>query len=310
MQPNSNKPFIICLLGPTASGKTNLAYELVNHFPCDIISVDSAMVYRGMDIGTNKPTQQELKQYPHKLIDIRDPLDAYSAGDFIKDANLEINQSLANKRTPLLVGGTMMYFNALINGMANLPEANPAIREEILNDAKKEGWMNMHSRLKSIDQKSYHSIKPTDGQRISRALEVYYSAKKPISEFETIKPEYTFDIHCFGLFPQDRKALHAAIGARFELMLKLGLVEEVKMLYNRGDLNIELPSIRSVGYRQVWQYFDNQLTLDEMQEKVIVATRQLAKRQLTWLRSWQDITLLDETVKPFEKISEWLSSLQ
>lgn len=293
----SNKPLmpVLCLMGPTASGKTPLAIEIVKQFPCDIISVDSALVYRGMDIGTAKPTQDILHIAPHRLIDIVDPKDAYSAGRFRKDALHEIDDIFAQGKIPLLVGGTMLYYRALIHGLAHLPEADMALRQRLQARAEVEGWETLHKELASIDAIAAERIQPRDSQRIQRALEVYLLTSKPMSAWqnETERTLPPYDFHYLALIPNDRERLHNRIAERFKQMLHDGFIEEVKKLHERSDLTADLPSIRSVGYRQAWAHLDGQLSYADMQEQAIIATRQLAKRQMTWLRSWPTLTTLD-----------------
>lgn len=286
---------IICLMGPTASGKTQLAVDLTQQLPCDIISVDSAMVYRGMDIGTAKPTTDILKIAPHRLIDIRDPADAYSAGEFRDDALREINAILAQGRIPLLVGGTMLYFRVLQQGIASLPRANAAIRADLLARATTQGWESLHVELAQIDPLAAQRIHPHDSQRIQRALEVYLVSGKTITEWQVndTSPLSSYNVINIALAPNDRAILHARIAARFQEMLDEGFVEEVKQLMARGDLSLQLPSIKSAGYRQVWEHLSGQLSHQAMSDQSIAATRQLAKRQLTWLRSWGNVTWFD-----------------
>ena len=288
---------IICLMGPTAAGKTPLAVRLVQALPCEIISVDSAMVYRGMDIGTAKPDAETLKIAPHHLIDIVDPKEAYSAGQFRVDAMRAIDDIQARGRIPLLVGGTMLYFRALQQGLAGLPTADKDLRMTLQKRAELEGWQVLHAELAAIDPQSAKRIHVSDTQRIQRALEVYLLSGKPISQWQAEdKNPLTHKIINIGLMPFDRARLHERIAQRFALMLQLGLVDEVKKLYERGDLSADLPAMRSVGYRQVWDYLAGNSTFAEMKEKAIAATRQLAKRQITWLRSWPEMTLIDSEV--------------
>ncbi len=282
-------PPAVCLMGPTASGKTDLAVKLVERLPFEIISVDSALVYRGMDIGTAKPDTETLDRAPHRLIDIIDPAEAYSASRFREDALQAMAEISAAGRIPLLVGGTMLYFRALEQGLSRLPQADAATRERIEQEAAERGWKALHERLAEVDPVAAERIHPNDPQRLSRALEVYELTGRPMSELwlENDQAELPFRLIKTAVAPTDRVELHERIARRFLLMLKQGLVEEVEGLYRRGDLNLQLPSIRCVGYRQVWQYLDGELSYDEMSHKGIVATRQLAKRQLTWLRSEQ-----------------------
>jgi tRNA dimethylallyltransferase len=298
-------------MGPTASGKTRLAIELVQNFPCEIVSVDSAMVYRGMDIGTAKPTLQERIAAPHRLIDLCDPKDSYSAGRFCKDAAREIADIHAQNKIPLLTGGTMLYFHVLQHGIANLPEASPAIREEINERANKIGWNALYQELQKLDPESAARIKPSDAQRIQRALEIFYVTEQPLSALQKKmqKSDYTF----FNIImaPLDRHILHKRIIERFEIMLKQGFVEEVEQLFQRGDLHANLPSIRTVGYRQIWAYLQGECNFSEMKEKAIIATRQFAKRQFTWLRRWQDVSWLDsESKQLYKQVSTVIPSLE
>lgn len=290
------KPALICLMGPTAAGKTGLAVALVKRHPLEIISVDSAQVYQQMDIGSAKPDAATLAQAPHRLIDFRNPAEAYSAAQFCSDAKHHIKEIQAAGKTPFLVGGTMLYFRALLDGMSELPAANPPIRAQIIAAAEIHGWQALHEELKQIDPESAARIHPNDPQRLQRALEVYRITGKTMTElqkhtFGGLAAE--FNVVKIALIPQDRQNLHAQIEQRFLAMLQAGLVQEVAALYRRGDLNESLPAMRAVGYRQVWQHLSGELTYDEMIEKGIVATRQLAKRQLTWLRGDQVDVVLD-----------------
>lgn len=279
---------VICLMGPTASGKTRLAMQLAEHLPVDLISADSAMVYRGMDMGTAKPTLAEQEKVPHRLLDIRDPKEPYSAGQFYQDALREIQHSHERQRIPLLVGGTMLYFHVLQQGFSTLPSADPKLRENIYNEAQVIGWPAIHEKLKAVDPQSAREIHPNDAQRIQRALEVYYLTQQPLSELhiqQQISP-LSYDFINVILNPEDRAALHQRIVRRWKEMIEKGFIEEVKQLYNRGDLHPDLPALRTVGYRQVWGYLAGEYDYTMMEEKAVAATRQLAKRQLTWLRRW------------------------
>lgn len=288
-------PPIICLMGPTAAGKTPLAVELAQHLPVDIISVDSTLVYRGMDIGTAKPDAQTLALAPHRLIDIRDAQEIYSAGEFRTDALNEIKHSHAKQRIPLLVGGTMLYFRVLQQGLADLPPADLAWRAQLNARAAIVGWESLHQELLSIDPIAAGRIHPSDTQRIQRALEVFYLTNKTISAWQedATEPLAECKVINIGLIPTDRVQLHARIAQRFEAMLAAGFLAEAESLYRRGDLQPDLPSMRAVGYRQAWSYFAGEITQAEMTERAIIATRQLAKRQLTWLRSWSHLITLD-----------------
>ena len=290
-----NKPKIISLMGPTASGKTAYAMALYDKYPIDIISVDSALIYRGMDIGSAKPTKEEQLKYPHKLIDICDPAESYSAANFRHDAIVEIEKSLSNGRTPLLVGGTMLYFKALIEGLSPLPAANSDIRDQIEEKANRLGWQAIHEELKKVDPISAQRIHPNDPQRLNRALEVYLITGKSLSELTKESGDaLSYDIMQLAIMPEDRAELHQRIEQRFLQMLDQGFEDEVKKLMQRPDLHLNLPSIRCVGYRQMWEYLNGDTSYDEMVFKGICATRQLAKRQITWLRGWkQSITWLN-----------------
>jgi tRNA dimethylallyltransferase len=277
-------------MGPTASGKTDIAISLRGHLPVDIISVDSAQVYRQMDIGSAKPGRDALKKHPHQLIDIRDPIDAYSAGDFLKDAREKMTEISAAGRIPLLVGGTMLYFKVLLEGLAELPQANQAIRDELQERANKSGWPSLYEELKRVDPNTAGRLHPNHSQRIQRALEVYLITGSPLSELQSLSKgqgiEDEYQVIQLALVCNNRSLLHERIAQRFHLMMELGLESEVKALYRRGDLTAASTAMRSAGYRQLWDYCDGQLTLDEAIERGIIATRQLAKRQITWLRNW------------------------
>ena len=289
----SKLPPVICLMGPTASGKTALAMALHDALPCDIISVDSALVYRDMNIGTAKPTAEELAQYPHRLIDLIDASESYSAADFCRDALAEIEKIRANNRIPLLVGGTMMYFKSLIDGISPLPSANAEIRKVIESEADEHGWEYLHQQLATIDPVSAERIHKNDPQRLMRALEVYRITGKSMTELTKVKGQrLAGDVLQFAIAPKERKDLHARIALRFEQMIAQDFQSEVVKLKQRDDLHEDLPSIRCVGYRQMWEYLDNEVDHDEMVFKGICATRQLAKRQLTWLRNWPNLQWL------------------
>ncbi|WP_254413561.1 tRNA (adenosine(37)-N6)-dimethylallyltransferase MiaA [Vibrio furnissii] len=287
-------PLALFLMGPTASGKTDLAIRLRQKFPVEIISVDSALIYKGMDIGTAKPDQHELALAPHRLIDILDPSEAYSAADFRRDALREMNDIVAQGRIPLLVGGTMLYYKALLEGLSPLPAADPEIRQQIEHEAEQHGWLALHDQLRQIDPVSAERIHPNDPQRLSRALEVYRISGKTLTELTQTKGEaLPFRVKQFAIAPKERAELHRRIELRFEKMVEAGFEEEVKALYARKDLHPDLPSIRCVGYRQMWDYLDGNGRLEDAIFRGICATRQLAKRQITWLRSWDDLTWLD-----------------
>ncbi|MDV5226329.1 tRNA (adenosine(37)-N6)-dimethylallyltransferase MiaA [Providencia rettgeri] len=289
-----NKPNAIFLMGPTASGKTALAIALRQHLPVEIISVDSALIYRGMDIGTAKPNAEELSQAPHRLIDILDPSLPYSAADFRRDALNVMDEITAQGKIPLLVGGTMLYFKALLEGLSPLPSADPVVRAEIEQIAQLQGWTEIHRRLAEVDPVAAARIHPNDPQRLSRALEVYLISGQTLTEMtQTAGEELPYNVFQFAIAPQDRKILHERIEQRFHQMLADGFEEEVRALYKRGDLHVDLPSIRCVGYRQMWSYLEGEINYDEMVYRGICATRQLAKRQITWLRSWENVHWLD-----------------
>ena len=303
---SSSLPKIICLMGPTASGKTDLAIYLTEHFPVDIISVDSAMVYRGLNIGSAKPSVEELQKAPHRLIDVVDPLEIYSAARFRKDALKEIAKIIEVGRIPLLVGGTMLYFRALLQGLSELPESDVVIRQKLEQQAKEIGWEKMHQRLAEVDVEAAARIHPNDPQRISRALEVYEMTGTAMSQLqkEQKAEPLPYQVLKLALIPSDRALLHQRIEKRFSQMLEQGLIDEVKTLRNRGDLHQDLPAIRAVGYRQVWDYLGGIIDYTEMQERGVIATRQLAKRQLTWLRSEKDLTIYDLSRDSMQHIQE------
>ena len=291
-------PPVIFLMGPTASGKTDLALQLCEHLPCDIVSVDSSQVYREMNIGTAKPEPEVLEVAPHRLINIREPSEVYSVGEFVQDARREIAEISAEGRIPLLVGGTMAYFKALRDGIADLPPSNEQIRREIEGEAAEKGWPFVHGLLALVDPSSAALIHPNHSQRIARALEVYRVSGQTLSALKQKQLqsgskvpalEKNYRLTQLALIPNDRKLLHKRIEQRFYAMLNGGFIEELEHLRQRGDLNTDLPSVRAVGYRQIWDYLDSKTTYEEMYEKGLAATRQLAKRQLTWLRAWPDL---------------------
>ena len=280
----------VALAGPTASGKTAAAFAICAEHDVEIISVDSALVYRGMDIGTAKPTREELASVPHHLINIRDPLQAYSAAEFVTDATRLIHDINARGKLPLLVGGTMLYFKALFDGLDDMPRAHPAVRAGIAEDAAAQGWPALHARLALVDPVTAARLSPGDSQRISRALEVYRVSGQPMSSLHTTKniagqARSIWATALISLEPSDRAWLHARIAQRFDAMLSDGLVDEVKALRARGDLTPDLPSMRCVGYRQIWEALDGTAPMNEVRDRGIFATRQLAKRQITWLRA-------------------------
>ncbi|MFP8966361.1 tRNA (adenosine(37)-N6)-dimethylallyltransferase MiaA [Pokkaliibacter sp. CJK22405] len=294
---DSRLPPAIFLMGPTAAGKTALAFELAERFPCDIISVDSALIYRGMDIGTAKPTPEELARFPHALVDILDPAQAYSAADFCADALRLMAKSVANGRVPLLVGGTMLYYNALIKGMADLPAADAGLRARMEAQAEAQGWESIHQQLAEVDPESAARIRSTDPQRLQRALEVYELTGKPLSQHWREQEAYClpYQVTQIAISPAERHVLHERIALRFRQMLEMNFLDEVRELMKRDDLHPGLPSIRCVGYRQAWSYLQGDGSHDEFVEKGIAATRQLAKRQLTWLRSFEAAKWVDSS---------------
>lgn len=296
-------------MGPTASGKTDLAIDLVKAVNGELISVDSALVYRGLDIGSAKP------DYPHHLIDIRDPSEPYNVADFVRDADRAVADIIARGRTPILVGGTMLYFKAFLEGLSPMPESEPKLRAAIETEADMLGWPALHAQLEAVDPITAANIHPNHSSRITRALEVYRLSGTPLSQWqqqsqERVAPTQRYCVSQFALAPFDRAVLHERIKRRFELMLDQGFIEEVKALRARGDLHADLPAIRAVGYRQVWQYLGGECDLQECIDRGVAATRQLAKRQLTWLRKWSDLNwlytdasgnLLQETESEFSK---------
>jgi len=295
----SKQPPVICLMGPTASGKTALAMALHDALPCDIISVDSALIYNDMDIGTAKPTAEELEKYPHRLINLRDATQSYSAADFCRDALAQIAEIRANNRIPLLVGGTMMYYKSLIEGISPLPAANPDIRQQIEAEANEHGWQAMHQQLSQVDAEAAARIHQNDPQRITRALEVFRLTGNTLTQLTQVKGDkLAGDVLQFAITPKERSTLHQRIELRYQQMMAQGFEAEVVKLKQRGDLHEDLPAIRCVGYRQMWQYLNGEFDRDEMIFRGVCATRQLAKRQLTWLRGWSDLNWLttdDET---------------
>ena len=306
-QVKPNLPPAIFLMGPTASGKTAATIALYQEFPLEIISVDSALVYRGMDIGTAKPDADTLRQAPHHLIDLITPLEQYSAAQFAKDALVLMHAATEKGRVPLLVGGTMLYFNALQHGLSQLPEANQNVRDEIETEAARVGWPAMHTQLAIIDPPVAAKIQPTDSQRIERALEVYRISGQSMSALraQSSKTELPFNVLKLALVPSERAVLHQRIADRFQLMLKEGFIQEVQsLLAQYPQLNAQSPSMRCVGYRQTLAYLNNEIDLKTLGEQGVFSTRQLAKRQLTWLRGMHDVQTID-FLKP-----DWLNEAQ
>ncbi len=285
----TDKPLAISLMGPTASGKTGLAIELRKHLPVELINVDSTQVYRHLNIGSAKPDAETLAKDPHRLLDIRDPSEVYSAAEFLADARREMAEISAAGRIPLLVGGSMMYFKVLQEGLSQLPEADQKIRHDLEQRAAKQGWPSLHAELQAVDPQTASRLHPNHSQRIQRALEVYQLTGEPMSALQAESVgglSQQYDFRQIALIPQNRSLLHQRIEQRFEAMMALGFAEEVQGLYERGDLHVNLPAIRSVGYRQLWDYCAGDYSLQDAVEKALIATRQLAKRQLTWLRNW------------------------
>lgn len=304
----TDKPTAVFLMGPTAAGKTDLALSLVEAGRCEIISVDSAQVYRGMDIGTAKPDAAILQRAPHHLIDICDPADSYSAARFRTDALAAMNDIHQRGRIPLLTGGTMLYFKALVEPLATMPPADEAVRQTLQTQFDSEGLASLLRELEAVDPAAFERIDRQNPQRVLRALEVYRVSGRPISAFwaesvndgkgrlaETAAQAFPWHLIQLAVIPADRSILHDRIARRFQLMLEQGFEQEVRTLMGRGDLHPDLPSIRAVGYRQMWQYLDGQIDHSTLVETGVAATRQLAKRQLTWLRKWPELTVLDPT---------------
>ena len=310
MQHSEHKPLAIFLMGPTASGKTDLAIQLRQQLPVEVISVDSALIYRGMDIGTAKPSKAELALAPHRLIDICDPAESYSAANFRTDALREMQEISAQGKIPLLVGGTMLYYKALLEGLSPLPSADEKVRSEIEAKAALIGWAGLHQELCKIDPISAQRINPNDSQRINRALEVFYLTGKTLTELTAQKGEaLPYNILQFAIAPEQREVLHLRIEQRFHKMIELGFQQEVEKLYRRPDLNENLPSIRCVGYRQMWEYLRGDYDHDEMVFRGICATRQLAKRQITWLRGWTSPIQWLDSLQPAQALEKVLTSV-
>jgi tRNA dimethylallyltransferase len=305
----SSLPPAIFLMGPTASGKTDLAMALARVLPCELISVDSALVYKGMDIGTAKPSRTLLAEFPHRLVDILDPAQSYSAAEFRRDALQAMAEITARGRIPLLVGGTMLYFKTLLEGLAEMPGADPAIRHALEAQVATEGLHALHAELSRVDPVSAARIHPNDPQRIIRALEVYRSSGQSMTQLRqhqivqkgvpgaSAALQLPYTVASLAIAPAQRSVLHERIAQRFEQMLEQGFVDEVRALRGREDLHAGLPSIRAVGYRQVWDHLEGALSASEMKERGIIATRQLAKRQFTWLRGWSNVQWLDSLAR-------------
>lgn len=310
---NQSLPVALSIMGPTGTGKTDLAVELVSRFPFEIISVDSALVYRGMDIGTAKPEKEILNKAPHRLINIIDPDDVYSAASFRKDALKEMEAITSAGGIPLLVGGTGLYFRALLEGISELPSADPVVRKKLKKEAVESGWQAMHDRLASVDPVAADRIHPNDPQRIERALEVYEITGKPITYFFIKDSGVACPYRMMNVIlePEDRTWLHQRLAMRFDQMMEMGIVDELRGLQKIFDLCAETPSMRLVGYRQVWQYLAGEITQETMVEKAVIATRQLAKRQLTWFRSVQDAErIFVDHGSPLNKILQSLNEAE
>lgn len=291
----SSPPAAILLMGPTGAGKTDLAVDLAERYPVEIISVDSAMVYRGMDIGTAKPSLELRERIAHHLIDIRNPADSYSVGQFLRDARETMDKMKQKGVIPLFAGGTMLYFHALVNGLAQLPESDPELRRQLDARGEREGWPQLHAELSQIDPVAAARIHPNDPQRIQRALEVHALTGAPMSDLQRRRQGFFADERTVRvvLCPTDRAVLHERIEKRFQTMMQQGFLDEVARLRARGDLTSAMPSIRAVGYRQLWEYLEGESTLQEASSKAVAATRQLAKRQLTWLRAMPEAQWFD-----------------
>ena len=285
---------IAVLTGPTGAGKSEIALRLADQFPVELVSVDSAQVYRGLDIGSAKPDAATRQRVPHHLLDLVDPVDSYSAGRFQRDCIRAIEDIESRGKAPLLVGGTLLYLRALIGGLSNLPEASEAIRARIDGDAARLGWPALHARLAEVDAGAAARIHPNDSQRIQRALEVFEMGGRPISELQTAtRPPLAREFRVAAMIPTDRARLHAALASRFDQMMAAGFLDEVRRLYERGDLTESHPAIRAVGYRQLWSHLSGAQPLAAAAEQAVAATRQLAKRQMTWLRSMSNIHVFD-----------------
>ena len=291
---DSRYPAALFLMGPTASGKTALAVSLIERFPLEIVSVDSALVYRDMNIGTAKPDAATLARAPHHLLDIRDPTEAYSAAAFCDDARRLMADIVARGKVPLLVGGTMLYFRALLQGLDDLPRADPALRKKLEGEAASRGWPALHAKLAQVDPMTAERLSVNDSQRIGRALEIFHLTGKPMSALlDKAQTTLPYRVLQLALIPSDRAVLHQRIAARFDAMLAEGLLDEVETLRKTYALTADLPAMRAVGYRQAWAYLEGEIDRNGLREQGIAATRQLAKRQLTWLRSWPDAVVLD-----------------
>lgn len=304
------------LLGPTAAGKTALAMALAERIPCCLISMDSAMVYRGMDIGTAKPSQALRERFPHALIDIRDPAESYSAAAFVRDADREIAAAFRASRLPVLVGGAMLYARAFREGLAALPEASPEVRGAIAARAARDGWPKLHEQLAALDPEAASVVHPNNPQRLQRALEVFETTGRPISAFwregtaGAARDRLAAPLFEVAIAPDDRAALHGRIARRLDAMLDAGFADEVRALHRRGDLHLGLPALRAVGYRQMWRHLEGEIDRREMRSQILAATRQLAKKQLTWLRNWPQVAWLPWVGSPEALAEQALARLR
>jgi tRNA dimethylallyltransferase len=307
MTGTAGQPEAVLLLGPTACGKSAFALRAAREVPLEIVSIDSTQVYRGMEIGTAKPGRDERAQVPHHLIDLRDPCEPYSAADFVRDAVQVIAEIRARGKLPLIVGGTMLYAKALREGLSNLPSADAEVRKQIADEGARLGWPALHAQLAKIDAITAARLPPNDAQRIQRALEVYTLTGTPLSHLQGAPRGPELALRTLALLPDDRAQLHRRIEVRFDAMLAGGLLDEVRALMQRGDLDPDLPSMRSVGYRQAWEHLARATPLTEFRDAAIAATRQLAKRQITWLRSMKDAEVIDPFAEgAYERIVEAL----
>ena len=302
-----SKPLVLFLMGPTASGKTGLAMRFADILPIRLISVDSTQVYRGLDIGSAKPDSEQLRRYPHQLINICNPAEPYSVARFVVDAKVEITRAIEEQKIPLLVGGSMLYYRALLEGLADIPAPDLEVRAKIEEEAKQFGWPFLHAQLCDVDPDLAGALHPNHSQRIQRGLEVFRQTGRTLTEWRERQPDknkflQSYDVRQLALVPENRKQLHQVIAMRFAAMVEQGLLEEVRGLRERGDLNESLPAIRSVGYRQAWQFLAGEVSSTEWIENAVAVTRQLAKRQLTWIRSWPSVNVVDPQAMSTEEL--------